>query len=52
MSVEVMGLLIGKLDGDCLVILDSAALPIEGENNFVESGDKVNVFMVRECVSV
>jgi len=45
MSVEVMGLMIGKPEGDTIVVLDVSPLPVEGENNFVEAQSKVQVYM-------
>jgi len=41
LSLEVMGLLIGKPEGSTIVILDAVPLPVKGEANFVEAGPKI-----------
>jgi len=41
LSNEVMGLLIGKPEGQTIVIMDSVPLPVKGEANFVEAGPKI-----------
>eukprot|EP00808_Paulinella_micropora_P010447 g5898.t1 len=46
MSLEVMGLLIGKPNGRSIVILDAVPLPIKGENNFVEAGPEISQLQV------
>jgi len=45
--VEVMGLLIGRPDGDTIIVTDVAALPIEGEAAFVTAADKVMEYQAR-----
>jgi COP9 signalosome complex subunit 5 len=48
MPVEVMGLLIGRIDeGGTLIVLDSAPLPVEGEAAFVTAGEKVNEYITQ-----
>ena len=37
--VEIMGLMIGKTDGDSIVILDSCPLPVEGSETRVVADD-------------
>eukprot|EP00457_Paulinella_chromatophora_P009793 gb/GEZN01009867.1/.p1 GENE.gb/GEZN01009867.1/~~gb/GEZN01009867.1/.p1 ORF type:complete len:364 (+),score=64.34 gb/GEZN01009867.1/:22-1113(+) len=46
MSLEVMGLLIGKPNGKSIVVLDAVPLPIKGENNFVEAGPEISQLQV------
>jgi len=41
LSLEVMGLLIGKPEGQTIVIMDSVPLPVKGEANFVEASGKI-----------
>jgi len=41
LSLEVMGLLIGKPEGQTIVIMDTIPLPVKGEANFVEAGPKI-----------
>lgn len=44
--VEVMGLLIGKPEGDTIIVMDVAPLPIEGEAAFVSAQGKVQNYMI------
>jgi len=46
LSLEVMGLLVGKPDGNSIVILDAVPLPVKGEANFVEAGPKIGQLQV------
>jgi len=46
LSNEVMGLLIGKPNGDTIVVMDSVPLPIKGEANFVEAGPQISQLQI------
>eukprot|EP00456_Euglypha_rotunda_P070194 TRINITY_DN6211_c0_g1_i23.p1 TRINITY_DN6211_c0_g1~~TRINITY_DN6211_c0_g1_i23.p1 ORF type:complete len:355 (+),score=65.36 TRINITY_DN6211_c0_g1_i23:136-1065(+) len=43
LSLEVMGLLIGKPEGSTIVVLDAVPLPVKGEANFVEAGPQIGI---------
>eukprot|EP00300_Choanocystis_sp_HF-7_P001279 c11028_g1_i1.p1 GENE.c11028_g1_i1~~c11028_g1_i1.p1 ORF type:complete len:362 (-),score=68.61 c11028_g1_i1:22-984(-) len=44
-KTEVMGIMVGKYEGDCIYVMDCFALPIQGEEAFVTSQDAANVYM-------
>jgi COP9 signalosome complex subunit 5 len=46
-SMEVMGLLVGKVLGDSFVVLDSFPLPVEGTETRVNAGASANEFMIK-----
>mmetsp|Transcript_7466 Transcript_7466/g.8472 ORF Transcript_7466/g.8472 Transcript_7466/m.8472 type:complete len:344 (+) Transcript_7466:24-1055(+) len=52
MSLEVMGLMIGKPEGDTIVVLDCCALPVEGEENFVSAEGEVQRYMLEMMESM
>jgi COP9 signalosome complex subunit 5 len=37
MTFEVMGLMVGKIEGDSVVVMDAYPLPVQGAENFVEA---------------
>jgi len=43
LSLEVMGLLVGKPNGDTIIVMDAVPLPIKGEANFVEAGSQISL---------
>jgi COP9 signalosome complex subunit 5 len=45
MAIEVMGMLVGKPDGDAIVITDAYALPVEGVENFVDTSARAMTYM-------
>eukprot|EP01105_Mastigella_eilhardi_P017038 TRINITY_DN3916_c1_g1_i2.p1 TRINITY_DN3916_c1_g1~~TRINITY_DN3916_c1_g1_i2.p1 ORF type:complete len:191 (-),score=59.82 TRINITY_DN3916_c1_g1_i2:356-874(-) len=45
-GIEVMGLMIGKVQGDTMVVLDSFALPVSGTETRVNAGYEANEYMV------
>ncbi|KAF8317097.1 Mov34-domain-containing protein [Clavulina sp. PMI_390] len=44
---EIMGLMQGRVQGDCLVILDSFALPVQGTETRVNAGDAAFEYMAQ-----
>ena len=36
-KIEVMGLMLGKIDGNCMIVMDSFALPVEGTETRVNA---------------
>jgi COP9 signalosome complex subunit 5 len=51
-NIEVMGLMIGKVVGDTMVVLDSFALPVQGTETRVNAGYEANEYMVQYLTSV
>jgi len=47
MAIEVMGMLLGKPEGETIVIMDAFPLPVEGEANFVEAGPRVAIYQTQ-----
>jgi COP9 signalosome complex subunit 5 len=45
MPIEVMGLLIGKPEGETIVVLDAAPIPVEGIEYKVEASAEATNFM-------
>jgi len=45
MAVEVMGMLVGKPEGDSIVVSDAYPLPVEGVENFVDTGARAERYM-------
>lgn len=45
-SIEVMGLMQGKIVGDTFVVLDSFPLPVEGTETRVNAASEANEFMI------
>jgi len=46
-TIEVMGLLTGKIDGDTMIVLDSFALPVEGTETRVNAQTEGYEYMVQ-----
>ncbi|CAG0912921.1 unnamed protein product [Notodromas monacha] len=44
-TLEVMGLLIGKVDGNCMIVMDSFALPVEGTETRVNAQSQAYEYM-------
>lgn len=58
--LEIMGLMLGKIDGPCMVVMDAFALPVEGTETrvnaqagayeymslYIESAKKVSLLLV------
>lgn len=44
--IEVMGLLIGKIEGDTMIVMDSFALPVEGTETRVNAQTEGYEYMV------
>eukprot|EP00045_Choanoeca_perplexa_P004689 m.39875 g.39875 ORF g.39875 m.39875 type:complete len:335 (-) comp12708_c0_seq1:88-1092(-) len=44
-SLEVMGLMQGKIQGDTMIVMDSFALPVEGTETRVNAGDAEMAYM-------
>lgn len=42
---EIMGLMQGRVQGDCLVVLDSFALPVQGTETRVNAGNEAIEYM-------
>ena len=42
---EVMGLMLGKVIGDCAIILDTFALPVEATETRVNAGSDANIYI-------
>lgn len=36
-KLEIMGLMLGKIDGNCMIVMDSFALPVEGTETRVNA---------------
>ena len=47
MTLEVMGLLVGKPEGNTIVVMDAVPLPIKGEANFVEAGSEIATLQIQ-----
>lgn len=45
-TIEVMGLMQGKIDGDTIVVMDAFALPVEGTETRVNAQADANEYMV------
>lgn len=45
-NIEVMGILIGKVRGDTMVVLDAFALPVEGTETRVNAASEANAFLI------
>lgn len=45
-TIEVMGLLMGKVDGDTMIVMDSFALPVEGTETRVNAQTEGYEYMV------
>ncbi len=41
-TLEVMGMLLGKIDGENIIVMDSFALPVEGTGKILNFNDCVN----------
>ncbi|RKF53332.1 COP9 signalosome complex subunit 5 [Erysiphe neolycopersici] len=46
-SIEIMGLMQGKIDGDTFIVTDAFRLPVEGTETRVNAQDEANEYMVR-----
>ena len=46
-TIEVMGVMTGKIDGDTMIVMDSYALPVEGTETRVNAGDEANEYMIQ-----
>ena len=46
-SIEVMGLMQGKIQGDAFVVVDAFRLPVEGTETRVNASDSANEYMVQ-----
>lgn len=46
-SLEVMGLMQGKLSGDTFIVSDAFRLPVEGTETRVNAGDEANEYMIQ-----
>lgn len=46
-TLEVMGMMLGKIDGDCLVVMDAFALPVEGTETRVSAHEQAYEYLVR-----
>ncbi|PRP75530.1 Mov34/MPN/PAD-1 family protein [Planoprotostelium fungivorum] len=51
-TIEVMGLLIGKVDGDTMIVMDSFALPVEGTETRVNAQTEGYEYMVEYLTTV
>lgn len=49
-KLEVMGIMLGKVDGDTIFVMDCFALPIVGEEAFVAAQEQANVYMSNYAV--
>jgi len=45
-QIEVMGLMIGKIEGDTMIVMDSFALPVDGTETRVNAQNEGNEYMV------
>lgn len=45
--IEIMGLLVGKPDGDTIVVMDACPLPVEGIEYKVEASDEAQGYMLQ-----
>ncbi len=45
-TIEVMGLMIGKVEGDTMIVMDSFALPVEGTETRVNAQAEGYEYMV------
>ena len=45
-SLEVMGLMQGKIEGDTFIVTDAFRLPVEGTETRVNAGDEANEYIV------
>ena len=45
-NIEIMGLMVGKLDGHCIIVMDSFALPVEGTETRVNANLAAYEYMV------
>lgn len=48
-TIEVMGLMQGKIDGDAFIVMDAFALPVEGTETRVNAQADANEYMVEYC---
>lgn len=46
-----MGLMQGRVMGDCLVILDSFALPVQGTETRVNAGNEATEYMTQYIIA-
>ncbi|KHJ34882.1 putative cop9 signalosome complex subunit 5 [Erysiphe necator] len=46
-SIEIMGLMQGKIEGDTFIVTDAFRLPVEGTETRVNAQDEANEYMVR-----
>ncbi|KAL0487979.1 COP9 signalosome complex subunit 5b [Acrasis kona] len=46
-TIEVMGLMQGKIEGDTFIVLDSFALPVEGTETRVNAGEEAIEYMAQ-----
>jgi len=44
-KTEIMGMLLGKIVGEDMIVLDAFELPIQGEEAFVTAGEQANIYM-------
>ena len=51
-DIEVMGIMIGKISGDSMVILDAFALPVQGTETRVNAGAEANEYMISYLTSM
>jgi COP9 signalosome complex subunit 5 len=49
--VEIMGMMLGKVVGDTMVVMDAFALPVEGESVFVTATQQCYEYMIQEKTS-
>ncbi len=45
-TIEVMGLMMGKIEGDTMIVMDSFALPVEGTETRVNAQTEGYEYMV------
>ena len=46
-SLEVMGLMLGKIAGDTFIVSDAMRLPVDGTETRVNAGDEANEYMIQ-----
>ena len=45
-TLEVMGIMMGKVQGDTIIVMDAFALPVHGTETRVNAGVEANEYMV------
>lgn len=49
-NIEVMGMLVGKVKGECMIVMDVFPLPVEGTETRVNAHEAANEYMVAHTV--